>query len=109
MPLLLRRRGLDDPAIECKDDEDVDDLLSDKISELIYNQVNATVGYNQGDPGSQEHCSIIETEGLTLLNEGKVNKEENTTFTSCNVSSNLPWIIVQDFTFVKINVYSLER
>ena len=80
MPPLLRRRDLDDTDIECEDDEDIDDLLSHKISELIYNQVNATVGDNQGDPpGSQEYCSVIEIEGLTLLKEGKVDKEENTT------------------------------
>ena len=41
----------------------------------IYDQVGATVGDIQGDIGLQEYFLIFTTEGLTLLNEGKVSKE----------------------------------
>ena len=64
IPPLVRRSDLDDSDTECEDDGDVD----------------ATVGDNQGDSGSQEYCFIVETEGLTLLNEGKVDKEEKDDF-----------------------------
>ena len=84
------------PHLIFQDDSDDDDdakyhndLLSNKISELLYDQVYATIVEDVGpiyqmrtefQSGSHRYCLIANTERLTLLNEKKVNKQEKDDF-----------------------------
>ena len=75
MPPLIRRRNL---SIHEKEENKRAPKQIKRNS--MYDQSGTTVGDTQGDIGPQEYCLIVETEGLTLLNEGKVSREEKDDF-----------------------------
>ena len=71
------------------DSEYSNNFLSDKIPESVYNQVGAPVDDGSGriyqmnveiPLESHEYCLVASAEGLTLLNEKRVNKQEKDDF-----------------------------